>query len=316
MIPATLKHCLGKQGPGLRGQLSTWLGVGFVGLLAALPQGARHALGRGIGRLAYRYNHKRRRIVHTNLRFCFPGWSEQQREEVARAHFLSMGRSFMDYGAIWFASRERLIRSVELEGWEHVEAARAQGKKIAYHVAHCAGLEFAAVAVGSRERSVGIYQPMKNKVVDCLIRQARLRFIYKLNGRREGLRGNIQALKAGHSVFSLTDEDMGPEQSVFVPFFAEEKATLSVTARLAVKQDAAVIPSMVYFDEARQIYVLQFGEALAGLKGTPAAAESDARILNQGLEALIEQHPHEYMWTLRLFKTRRDGSNPYRLPSS
>lgn len=311
MIPETARKCLAEEDSRFFTHIGSWLGVSLIAAVSWLPRPVRHAMGRGLGSLAYRYNRKRRRIVEINLALCYPDWSQEQRDRVAKQHFQAMGRSFMDYGLFWFAPKKRLLKTVRVEGYEHAEQARAEGKKVAYHIAHCAAVEMCAVGVASRETCVGIYQPLKNRVVDCLIRHGRLRFVYKLNTRKDGLRGNIQALKAGYSVFSLTDEDMGPEQSVFVPFFEEPKATLAVTARLAVKQGAAVIPLMVYYDAAVGQYVCQMGPALEGLEGSAAAAASDARILNQGLEALIEKHPEEYMWTLRLFKTRPDGSHPY-----
>ena len=311
MFGTVMSRCFSRDFLSSGGDIGTWLGVAFIWLISLLPQGLRHPLGFGIGRLAYRYNHKRRSIVETNLRHCFPEKSAQEIDELTREHFRCMGRGFIDYGVFWFGDREALVASVRVDGWEHVEQAQREGKTVIYHVAHCASLEFSGIGIGPREPVTGFYQPLKNQVVNCLITQGRERFGVSLIQRKDGLRGYLKALKAGQSLFNLTDEDMGDKQSTFAPFFAERKATLLITAKLAARGNIAVIPLMVHFDTSKKQYVTRLMPVLEGISGKDENAEQDAQILNEGLEGLIRENPAEYMWTLRLFKTRENGESIY-----
>ena len=39
--------------------------------------------------------------------------------------------------------------------------------------------------------------------------------------------------------------------------------------------------------------------------------EQDARAMNQVVEEFVISKPEQYMWILKLLKTRRDGKDPY-----
>ncbi len=287
----------------------TWLGLGLLWALTQCPTAWRHALGRAIGRLAWHVNRKRREVTLVNLRLCFPHWDEARREAVGRAHFAAMGRSLLDYGLIWFASDRRLLDHLLVEGWEHVEAARAAGRNIILHGAHSPGLDFGVTAIGARAPGVGPYHALKNPVVDWFMLRGRRRFGGELFERGDGMLAYTRALRQGKLLVIFADEDYGPERSVFAPFFGQPKATLPMLARLARLADAAVLPFMTGWDAASDRYLTRIAPPLAGFPSGDAAR--DAAALNAGLEALIDDWPAEYLWTLKLFRTRPDGGRVY-----
>ena len=45
-----------------------------------------------------------------------------ERERLARAHFRSFCRSFLDRAVLWWGSRERVVGMIRLEGLEHLRA--------------------------------------------------------------------------------------------------------------------------------------------------------------------------------------------------
>ena len=88
----------------------------------------------------------------------------------------------------------------------------------------------------------GPYKVMRNPVIDWKIANGRLRFGSK-NGsklftREDGLRPLIRETRAGKILIYLADEDLGAENSIFVPFFGVQKATIPVLGRLAKSCDA------------------------------------------------------------------------------
>lgn len=287
----------------------TWLGIGFLWLLTKLPRPIRHGVGKLLAMLAWRLNRKRRLIVETNLAICFPEKNKTVLAVLGKKHFQAMGRSFMDMGLIWFASDKKLLKAIRLEGWEHYETARAAGKNIILHVAHSAGLEFGAMAVGSREPGLGPYNAVNNKLVDNFIAKGRRRFGNQVFERDDGMLAYTRALKKGKLLYTLTDEDHGPEQSVYAPLFNHPKATLPIVGRLAKLSDAAVLPTTTWYDTKQHQYVTTI---LPEIKNFPTKTpEDDAKKLNQSLEQMILIAPEEYMWTLRIFRTQEDGRRAY-----
>ncbi|MBL8452674.1 MAG: lipid A biosynthesis acyltransferase, partial [Zoogloea sp.] len=92
--------------------------VALLWLIHWLPLSIQAPIGRGIGLLLYWIIVPRRRVVHTNLRLCFPDLSEAERRALAKEHFALAGRSLIERGLAWFAPEARVRRIVRVEGEE------------------------------------------------------------------------------------------------------------------------------------------------------------------------------------------------------
>ncbi len=287
----------------------TWSGVAIFWLFSWLPRSARHALGRTIGRLAWRLNRKRRDIVLANLERAFPEWSADSREQTGRKHFEMMGQGLIDSSLLWFGSRRRIAATLDMVGWEHFDKATDAGKRVIFHTGHWTGLEFGAAAIGLTRPGYGVYNPLKNPVIDALIYRSRTRFGNRLIARQDGPRSMLRILKKGEFLYIVSDEDLGARNSEFAPFLGATKATLAMPARLAAMTNAVVLPMAPIYDERKKKYITRILPPIEGLgKNGPAG---DARLLNQPLEQLVAETPEQYMWTLKLFKTQPNGENIY-----
>lgn len=281
-----------------------WLGFGLVWILSHLPVSFRHWLAGVFAHAAFRWNPKRRGVVLANLELAFPDLDQLQREQLARQHFFAMSRSFMDMGLLWFASDKALCDAVRVEGGEHFHKAISAGKPVIFHVAHCAALEFGAVAVACELQSAsGMYQPLKNPLLNWQVLRARSRFGNRVTSRLVGYRQLLKAVKSGRPLYMLTDEDFGLGKGVQVSFFGHAKSTIVTTAKLAAANDAVVIPMMSRFEAGESRYVAHLGQPLADFGGVRDSQEHDALRLNRALEALIEKAPYEYMWVLKIYRS-------------
>ncbi|MCW8919704.1 MAG: lysophospholipid acyltransferase family protein [Gammaproteobacteria bacterium] len=286
----------------------TWLGLGLLGLLALLPGGVRRRLGGAVGALAYRYHHKRRAIVATNLEWCFPELDGTAREALARDYFRLMAQSFFDYGVLWWASRRRLDKMLKLEGAEYLQAQVDAGRPVILLTSHTIGLDFGAAALTRHFPSVGLVKRARNPLFDWYMARGRTRFQGILYRREEGMRPVIRAIKQGHAFYYLPDEDLGPENSIFVPFFGVPTATIDALSRLARMSGAAVLPFATVYRPEEGDYVARIGEPLADFPSEKS--EADTARMNRELEWMIREAPAQYMWSMRLFQTRPDGSPP------
>ena len=68
----------------------------FMAVLAHLPLGVIRAIGRLTGHAFYVVSARRRGVVLTNLKACFPHLDELQRRCLAKAHFVLLGQSLWD----------------------------------------------------------------------------------------------------------------------------------------------------------------------------------------------------------------------------
>jgi KDO2-lipid IV(A) lauroyltransferase len=99
--------------------------------------------------------------------------------------------------------------------------------------------------------------------------------------------------------------DYGPKDSIFVPFFGVQTATITGLARLAKVTRATVIPVLTRM-EGNQ-YVCRVGEPWTNFPSGDDAA--DALRMNQFIEAAVLKAPEQYYWLHKRFKTRPPGEN-------
>lgn len=285
-----------------------WLLVGFIwGTHFVLPRGLRRRLGRALGGLAWRFNAVPRRVALINLERCLPELSDAQRAAMIKEHFRLMGQAIWDYPLAWFGSRRRLAREIAVDGLEHLEALRAEGRAVILMVAHTAGLDIAPPRLGMEGPMYGPYNPFSNALADWLISHGRGRFGNRPVAREAGLRGLLRALHGGGVLYYLADEDYGRERSVFVPLFGHLKATLPIIGRLSGASGAAVLPTMTVYDSQTRRYRVILDPPLSDFP--TGDSEEDARRMNRALEAQIRRYPEHYMWTLKLFRTRPDDES-------
>lgn len=286
----------------------TWLGVGLLTIPAWLPWRFRHWLGTQLGKLIYRHNHKRRQIVLTNLRLCFPHWPEEQIAHTARTSINAYACALLDYSLLFFRSRHWLHKRLRIQGSEHIDQAIRNGQNVILLLGHSVWLEFAPVAIGRHYRAYGSYKPFRNPVVNWLIARSRLKDVEFVVAREDGMMKLVRALEPGRLMFFLPDEDHGPEHSVFASFFGVPKATLTTPARLSKLGKAAALPVMAFFNHENGGYEIIIQPPLENYPAKDAA--QNAQALNQALTTLINRYPEQYMWILKLFRTRPQDLPP------
>ena len=153
-------------------------------------------------------------------------------------------------------------------------------------------------------RFVISYRPNDNPTFDQVIRRGRTRYAELVDVR--ALREIAKHLKKGDTVWFGPDQDMGPKGSVFAPFFGRPACTVTTPSRLARISGAISI----FLDLHRDfdgVYHLSF---VAMPDDYPCEDEvENAYQLNQYIEKTVRNHPSQYMWMHKRFKTSPDLTN-------
>lgn len=284
----------------------SWFSLPGLYLLAWLPRPFRHWLGQHTGTLIYRRNRKRRHIIRVNLQRCFPQLSDTEREQLAQQTLQQYACALLDYSLLFFRSRRWLADRTRISGREKLQAALDNNENIMLLLGHSVWLEFAPLAIGQHYSAYGSYKPFKNPVFNWLIARSRLKDVEFVIAREEGMIKLVRAIQPGQMLFFLPDQDHGPKHSVFAPFYATDKATLTTPARIAKLGKARCFPVMAFFDPASGTYDTVIGDALDHFG--QGSSEQDAAAMNRGFEKLISRHPAQYMWLLKLFRTQADST--------
>lgn len=294
---------------GLLRDLGPRLLVAALRLLQHLPMGALVRVGRGLGRVLLVLARRRRHIAQRNLQLCFPQADATWRQAVLREHFALLGRSLVERALLWYAPVQRVRGLIQVEG--DVGLVERSARPVMWLVPHFLGLEVAGAAVQLfQSRTVlDIYQPQRNPYFDRVLKRGRLRF-----GRAQAyprgtpIRQLMARIREGQPFFNMPDQDFGPRESSFVPFFGVSAATLVAPSRMARMLDMVVQPVVVDMLPGAQGWRVRF---LAPLEGFPTDdALADAARMNAFVEQQIRLDPAQYLWVHKRFKTRPPGEPP------
>jgi KDO2-lipid IV(A) lauroyltransferase len=285
----------------------TWLGLGLMRLIALLPWPLQIRFGSALGRLLYHLIPSRRRVADTNLSHCFPEMPKKQRRRLVRDNFRATAISIFEGGMSWWGDERRLNPLYRIEGLEHLEAARAEGRGVILLGGHYTTLEISGRFLATHVEGLQpIYKPATNPLFEAVMANSRKRLFDDLLNSAD-MRTIIRNLKKGKVVWYAPDQDFGRKRSVFAPFFGVATATLTTTARMARLSRAPVVP---YTSErlADGSFIIRLQPALENF---PCGDDlEDASRINRIIEEQVRRVPEQYLWVHKRFKTRPTKSEP------
>lgn len=284
-----------------------WLGVGMIWSVAHLPRPLRRYLGLGLGQLTMRVHNRRWRVARRNIALCFPDLDAAAQRRLLNAHMRDLGMMMIEFATGWLASDRTMARiPTRIEGLQHLERARAQGRGVLLVGGHFSHLELCARLVSQHIRIAGMYRRMDSVVFEWVVLRARLHYAQAMFDK-EDLRGTVKYLRGGGILWYAPDQDMRSKDSVFAPFFGQPAATITATHHLARMARAQVIP----FFHQRQpdgSYTLRLEAPLEPFPTDDVSA--DTTRVNQAIEAMVREAPEQYLWVHKRFKTRPPGAVP------
>jgi KDO2-lipid IV(A) lauroyltransferase len=269
------------------------------GLLRALPHRAARGVGRRLGDLAWMAGGRRRDIALENLALALPELPAGERRLLARQSFRHLGAAACDTLSASRFDLVGLCRNLALEGWEHLEQARARPGGFFVLSAHLGFWEIAAHVAGAYFGPLHVVgRPLDNPRLDRELAAYRGRFGNRTLARRGAARAILRALDAGGVVGILIDQRPRPGEGIRVPFFDRPCLTSPVLARIALSRSTPVVPIFCFPEPAgRYRFVARPAIDPEGLgdQGPEAVAALTRRYL-EACEREIRRRPGEWMW--------------------
>jgi KDO2-lipid IV(A) lauroyltransferase len=146
-------------------------------------------------------------------------------------------------------------------------------------------------------------RPLDNPMVDELVESRRSASGNKLIYKKEAARAVLRALKANEPVGILIDQNTAADEGIFIQFFGKLACAGTAFVKLAYHSGAPVVPGFALWDERLRRYVLRFYPAVP-LSGDLA---TDTQRIHSFFETVIREHPDQWMWIHRRWKTRPPG---------
>jgi KDO2-lipid IV(A) lauroyltransferase len=282
-------------------------GLALMRLLKHLPLPWLRGVGWAVGRLLFVLARRRRRIAEVNLARCFPEQSEAQRRQWVQRHFVLFAQAWLDRSWLWEGRPEVVLQRVRLTG--QVQELDSTVPTLLF-APHFVGMDAGWIALTAHvpRRFCGLYARQRNAVLDRWMADGRSRFGEPhIVAKSAGLKALVTALRAGEPLYLLPDMDYGPRDSVFVPFYGIEAATVPSLSRFARMGGARVLPIVSRLTpDGYEVMVLPPWE---GFPSDDVLA--DTARMNRELETWIDAVPDQYYWVHKRFKTRPNGETPF-----
>ncbi len=287
----------------------TWLGIFIAYPICFMPLRIRWAVGSSLGRIGYRLAGKRRHIVETNLRLCFPEKGDQEIKQLTKDNFISSGISIVETAVGWFTSPDTYIDLVDFENLDLLLKAQEENRGVLLLGMHLSTLDLTGAAVGRKAAVDVMYRRNKNLLIETVMTRGRKQH-FPSAIEREDIRQVIRRLKKGATVWYGADQDYGLKHSVFAPFFGIQTATITAPSRLLKMTGAIPLHLSHYRDLDTGRYRVRFRKMPDGY---PSGDDiTDCSMYNQIVEDCILEAPEQYWWLHRRFKTRPEGEpRPY-----
>ena len=193
------------------------------------------------------------------------------------------------------------------DGFENYERAFARGKGVLFLTAHFGGWELSAFSHSMYGHWMHVVmRPMDNVYLDRLIREYRTMHGNTTVDKDDFVRGLLAAMKKGEVVGILMDTNMTPPQGIFVDFFGIPACTASGLARIALRTDAAVVPTFTIWDPALRKYRLRFDPAVELIRSDDNEADivANTQKFTGIIEDYVRKYPDQWLWIHRRWKTR------------
>jgi lipopolysaccharide heptosyltransferase II len=276
------------------------LALAVLGIVRRLPLSVCYVLGQAVGAFLWLILPGYRRLARENLTLAFGGeMSAQAIRALVFRHFTTLGANALSAIKIPALSHDQIARIATIERLDLIQKNIAEGRPVLLAINHIGNWElYAQLVFQVPEARFGtIYQALHNKLVDDLVNSDRGRLGVLTFDRKEGFQGALALLREPGIVGVLVDQHAG-NSGLWTPFFNHLCSTSPLSATLAVRTGAVVLPAAIYTDGFAHWRVV-LSEPLPWDATRPEQLTLD---INKALEKQIRTSPADWFWVHNRWK--------------
>ena len=279
-------------------------------IISLLPFKWGMVIGKHLGLFGYKLAKNRVRITKINLRKCFPKFSENRIEKLAKKTFIQATIGGVIEVSWGFFLPIKTLNQIKYNYSIPQSYYDSLGKQAIIIIpGHCTSLEILTFGIPSKNFIMtAVYRRLPFKVADWFFVNSKTKAEVQSTGHKEVI-NIIKCLKEKRVLWISSDQDAGSRTKYFVNFFNNKASCLDTVPRLAKKFKAKV-----------------FVHKVARIKNNPPAYQYHYQEIENieqktGEQIMTEYHniltqhitkrPSQYLWLHKRFKTQPDNLNPY-----
>lgn len=268
-----------------------------------IPLWLLQASARGIGWLVWLLARKARKQATTNMihvlgpQVLATQAGRKRLRHTVQAMFQYNVQNYLEVCVLPALSSETLLERMQVEGFEHLDAALARGKGIVLFSAHFGPFDYLAqlIAIKGYNLTIPVERLQDQRMLDLMLKLRRSHGVQyiPLSGSAT-MRTLIQKLRDNQVVLITADRAV-QGQSVEVSFFSTPARLPVGPVRLAQRTGAALIGAFGWRVSATYIEGRFFPLSLDETEEQPATTEQAMHILTENLEEVISAHPEQWL---------------------
>ena len=275
-----------------------------IGGLGALSWERATAVGEWLGRIGYTRLGIRRGVVERQIAAALPELSPERVREIARASYESLGRTTIEAALLPKLGRQGVLDLfVRADGWDVLEAARAEGRGVIVVTGHLGNWEIGGSYVAARGVPIdGIARQMENPLFDDFLTGTRERLGMHVVWDGDAVRRTPRALKENRVVAMVSDQGALGLASTWVPFFGRPAKTPRGPAVFALRLGVPMLFA-VAMRQPDGRFVISFERIPVEPTGDRERdVDTIVAVYTGMLEQWVRRHPEQYFWQHRRWK--------------
>lgn len=263
---------------------------------AASDEGLLH-WGSIFGNLSRRLLRGRDRLAFRNLRAAFPEKSERELRAVLDECWRHFGREMLLFVQMQSMSLEEIADRCPFVNEAMLEEAAAGGHGVVLISAHFGGWEVGGLALMALVENVRtVARPLDNEYLERDLARLRARTGAAVIDRRRAARALMKGLSENATIVLLPDQAVQEREGVLVPFLGRDAWTTDAPAKMALRNESAIVFAFCIPDGARHRLVFEEMIRVADLAKEEREPLALTRRINDAISRRIASRPEWWLW--------------------
>jgi KDO2-lipid IV(A) lauroyltransferase len=276
-----------------------------------LPLGILYVFSDILFLTLYYFPSYRRQVVRENLHNSFPDKSAEEIRQIERGFYRHLADLFIETLKLPGMSNKELMKRVRLTNPELLKNLYESGKDIAMVYSHYNNWEWLAACLQlyTDYLCVGIYKPVKSKIVNKFLNDQRTRNNAEQAPMQMIVRRIVENRKKRIRGIYGFMSDQTPAKTLieyYTGFLNQETPVFLGLEKIASKYDMAVV--FIDFTKIKRgYYELTFEVLFENTSRLPKYLITNTHV--KRLETMITKKPEHWLWTHRRWKYKKEAAN-------
>ena len=291
----------------------------FSRFISRLPLPVAMAFGRCLGWIwYYLIPIRRKEALHNINRAMGRELTRDEQRKAIRELFANFAMYIVEILRIPHMSLEENKKLVQIDGWEHMDAALARGKGVILVATHLDNVDLGGCSMAMRGAPIAVVVKEMSKAAEQFISSVRKNTgVIIIN--RKGTKNYIKELLAENKIVTLViDQHLAKHRSIVCDFFGELAATTPAPARFAFETGATIIPGVISRkakDGHHHVKVSPAFHLETPYEDMDENIRHNTERLNRIAEGWIREAPNQWWWFHRRWKVQ-DNPEGWDIPDA